>query len=671
MALVADDDPGQRLLMEQALRQAEFSVVAVADGAAAVAEAIGGTHAIIFLDVVMPGRTGHEACREIRAALGGRCPPIIIVTSQEADDAIAEGFAAGATDYLIKPVNWTLLRHRVRGWLAAHRAAQETTPPGTAPAQARTLSVARDGAVLADSEAGAARDGPRDLASVLPPPLAAQVMVCVRKVLKTRVPTELAWGQSEVQVSAEGRDRATLRISTGAAAANASAELYRLAFLDALTGLPNRHLFARTAEGALREARLRGRGLALLCVTFDPLPALPPEHPELGRITRALADGMVARLRGSDHLVRFDGGDDDRIPVASADGLNFLVLLSNPNARDAIDAVTARIQEACDATAAGGAARLGLAPRIGVARFPEDAEQLPVLIDRAVHAAGEARRYGDAGPRRATIWAVSADVQADMATELRDALAAGQLRLDYQPRIDLRTSRVAGAEALLRWQHPFRGLLTAQALLPAATAAGEDLRLCDWALGQACRQAAAWARELPFPLRVSVNTTRHQLARPEFARRLTDQVADLGLDPALIEIEIGEDCLDVSEALLAQLLLLRDAGIGLIVDDFGAGRASLGTLRRLGIAGFKMDHTRLGAPSQSSDDSGIYALTRSIAKARAACVIAKGIETAEELALARARGCDQAQGFHLCQPLSVAEFEHYLARVGSAAATGT
>ena len=668
IALIADDDPGQRLLMEQALSQAGFDVVAVADGTAAVEQATAAAPAIIFLDVVMPRKTGLEACREIRAALGGRCPPIIIVTSQEADDAIAEGFAAGATDYLIKPVNWTLLRHRVRGWLTAHQAGRETAL-ATAPEQPRTLSVARDGTVLADSEAGTAGAATSDLAGVLPPPFAAQIMVCVRKVLKTRVPTELTYGQSEVQISVEGRDRAAIRIRAGGAA-GASAELYRLAYLDALTGLPNRHLFARTAEGVLSQARLRGHGLVLLCVTFDPLPALPVEHPQLRQITRALADEMVARLRGTDHLVRFDGGDDTRIPVASADGLNFLVLVSNVNARGAIDAVSARIQEACDATAAVGAAGLALVPRIGVARFPEDAELLPALIDRAVYAAGEARRHGDAGPRCATPPAVSADVQADMAGELRHALAAGQLRLHYQPRIDLRTGRVAGAEALLRWQHPFRGLLTAQALLPMAAAAGEDLHLCDWALGQACRQAATWARELPVPLRVSVNTTHHQLARPDFAQRLTDQVAVLGLDPALIEIEIGEDCLDISEALLAQLLLLRSAGIGLIVDDFGAGRASLGTLRRLRIDGFKMDHARLRTGSQSGEESGIYALTSSIARARDACVIAKGIETAEELAIARARGCDHAQGFHLCQPLSVAEFERYLARAGSAVAAG-
>ena len=673
VALVADDDPGQRLLMELALRQAGFDVVAVEDGGAAAEQALAATHAIIFLDVVMPRKTGLEACREICAGLGERCPPIIIVTSQEADDAIAEGFTAGATDYLIKPVNWTLLRHRVRGWLAAHQAAQEiplATANATVPAQARTLSVARDGTVLADSESGAAGGRTAELATVLPPPFADQIMVCVRKVLKTRVPTELTYGESDVQISVEGRDRAAIRIRTGGAAAGAFRELYRLAYLDALTGLPNRHLFARTAEGVLSQARLRGHGLVLLCVTFDPLPALPAEHPQLHQITRALADEMVVRLRDSDHLVRFDGGDDTRIPVASADGLNFLVLVSNVNARGAIDAISARIQGACDATAAGGAAGLALVPRIGVARFPEDAALLPALIDRAVHAAGEARRHGDAGPRCATTPAVSADVQADMAGELRHALAAGQLQLHYQPRIDLRTGRVAGAEALLRWQHPFRGLLTAQVLLTMAAAAGEDLQLCDWALDQACRQAATWAAELPVPLRVSVNTTRHQLARPDFVPRLTDQVAALGLDPALIELEIGEDCLDISEALLIQLLELRSAGIGLIVDDFGAGRASLGTLRRLRIDGFKMDHTRLGTASQSGDDSGIYALTSSIARVRNACVIAKGIETTEELALARARGCDQAQGFHLCQPLSVAEFERYLAKAGRVAAAG-
>ena len=670
VALVADDDPGQQLLMEQALRQAGFDVVAVADGAAAVDSARATPPAIIFLDVVMPRKTGLEACRDIRSALGERCPPIIIVTSQEADDAIAEGFAAGATDYLIKPVNWTLLRHRVRGWLTAHQAAQESASALTTANRARTLCVGRDGTVLADTESAAGGKPGLELASVLPPPLAAQIMVCVRKVLKTREPTELSYGQSDVQISVAGRDRAAVLIRKGTAAAGANADLYRLAYLDGLTGLPNRHLFQRTAEGAVTDARLRGRSLLLLCVAFDPLPTLRADHPQLGRATRALAEEMVMRLRDSDHVVRYDTVEDPGIPVASADGLHFLVLLADAAAAGVLDAVTGRIQAACVATAGRGGAELALVPRIGVARFPEDADSLPALIDLALHAAGEARRHGDAQPRRALAPALSAQIQADVAGELRHALGAGQIQLHYQPRIDLKTGQVAGAEALLRWQHPFRGLLTANTVLPMAEDAGESASLTNWALTEACRQASVWARELPFPLRVSVNTSQNQLARHDFAERLIDGVATLGLDPALIELEIGEDCLDLSEALLDQLLKLRSAGIGLIVDDFGAGRASLHTLRRLRIDGFKMDRARLRLGSQSSDESGIFALTSSIARARDACIIAKGIETAEELAIARARGCDQAQGFHLCQPLSPPEFERYLARAGSAAVAG-
>jgi EAL domain-containing protein (putative c-di-GMP-specific phosphodiesterase class I) len=292
------------------------------------------------------------------------------------------------------------------------------------------------------------------------------------------------------------------------------------------------------------------------------------------------------------------------------------------------------------------------------------------LIERAILGVSEARRQRDAEPRRAQAPAASAQYLADLAGELRHALAEGQILLHYQPRIDIATRQVAGAEALLRWQHPLRGLLTADVLIATAESAGEAGRITDWALEEACRQASLWARELPFPLCLSVNTSESQLTRPDFASRLIEHVTGLGLDPALLEIEIDEQFLDISESVLAQLIELRHAGIGLIVDDFSAGRASLGTIRRLRIDGFKMDYARLRADSKSGDASGIYALTTSIARARQACVIAKGVETAEELAIARSRGCSQAQGFHLCQPLPAAEFERFLAHAGGIAAAG-
>ncbi|MGB7739059.1 MAG: EAL domain-containing protein [Steroidobacteraceae bacterium] len=680
VALVAEDDAGQRMLMEQALSQAGFTVVAVADGAAALEYAVAHPPDIVFLDVVMPRMTGLQACREIRTALGTSCPPIIVVTSQDGDDAIAEGVDAGATDYLIKPVNWTLLLHRVRGWLTAYQAAQEACP-ALPPRRERTLRVSRRGLVLTDSdvtEAAASaptssHDRAPELAEVLPAPFAAQVMACVRKVLKTREAADVRYAQWEARICAEGRDKARVVICEASAAEDeAAAEMFRLAYLDAVTGLPNRHLFERTAEDSLARARLRGLSVMLLCVTCDAFAALRPDQPQLRRAARALADEMVMRLRDTDHLVRYDSLEAGDSPVASADGVLFLVLVANAEAPGAVPAVVERIHEACAAAAEKSLNQLSLVPRIGVARFPQDTDALPALIERAIMAAGEARQQRDMQPHAAPApaRAASPEYLADLAGELRHALAMGQIHLHYQPRIELATGQVAGAEALLRWAHPLRGVLSAGALIAMAEAAGEAGRLTDWALGEACRQAAVWARELPCRLRVSINTSECQLTRPDFARRLIEQVTEHAVDPALIEIEIDEQFLDVSDAVLAQLFELRHAGIGLIVDDFSAGRASVGTLRRLRIGGFKIDRAQLRANVLFNEESGIYALTASIARARQGCVIAKGIESAEELAVARARGCDQAQGFHICQPLPVAEFERYLARAGAATAAG-
>jgi EAL domain-containing protein (putative c-di-GMP-specific phosphodiesterase class I)/PleD family two-component response regulator len=680
VALVAEDDAGQRMLMEQALSQAGFAVVAVADGAAAVEHAVAHPPDIVFLDVVMPRMTGLQACREIRDALGTRCPPIIVVTSQDADDAITDGFDAGATDYLIKPVNWTLLLHRVRGWLTAYRAAQEADPV-LPPRHERTLQVSGRGLVLTDSdaaEAGASapmssRDHAPALAEVLAPTFAAQVMACVRKVLKTREPVDMRYAEWEAHICAEGRDRARVVICEASAVEDAAAaEMFRLAYLDAVTGLPNRHLFERTAEDSLVRARLRGLSVMLLCVTCDAFAALRPDQPQLRRAARTLADEMVMRLRDTDHLVRYESREAGATPVASADGVRFLVLVANAEAPGAVPAVVERIHAACAAAAEKSLNQLSLTPRIGVARFPNDADTMPALIERAIMAAGEALEQRDTQPRpaRAPARTASQEFVADLAGELRHALTTGQIHLHYQPRIELATGQVAGAEALLRWTHPLRGMMSAGALIEMAEVAGEVGQLTDWALGEACRQAAIWARELPVRLRVSVNVSECQLTRADFAQRLVEQVTGHALDPALIEIEIGEQFLDISDAVLAQLFELRQAGVGLIVDDFSAGRASLGTLRRLRIDGFKIDRAQLRANALFNEESGIYALTASIARARQGCVIAKGVESAEELAVARARGCDQAQGFHICQPLPVAEFERYLARAGVAAAAG-
>jgi EAL domain-containing protein (putative c-di-GMP-specific phosphodiesterase class I)/DNA-binding response OmpR family regulator/GGDEF domain-containing protein len=652
--LVADDDPGHRLLLEQALARAGVVVRFVADGAAALAAAADCRPDLILLDIDMPGLDGIETCRRLRAHLAGRCPPIIMVASHGGNEAITEAFAVGATDYLIKPLNWTLLRHRVRGWLAAGAEAAGA-------AAARTLVVSRRGQVLADSRgvSGAPRAG-TSLAELFEPALVQHLLTGVRKALKSREPVRLQFGSSHIEVTATGREQARLTVTSGEAAAADAGELFRLAYLDQITGLPNRHLFERTAAAALVQARLHETGLALLCVIVDPLPRLPTDGPEFRQLGRSLADALVARLRDADHLVRYDQSGVAPGPVASADSLHFLLLLANTGP-EAVPAVMRRVAATCDAVTETLGRPVPLRPRFGVARFPEDATSVPALMDCALGAANLAG-YGDEPGRPAA--APRTPGQADLASELRQALARGAVSLYFQPRAELATGQVTGVEALLRWQDPLRGLLTGQAVLQLAEAAGVALALADWALATACQQAADWSRSLPVPPRVAVNTPARQLANPDFAADLVARLTALDLDPARIEIEVPESALGAGPGVVRQLVALCDAGIPLVIDDFDAGTASLAMLRRLRIDAFKIHVATLRAATEPGSAAADCGLIVSIARAQRAAVIVKCVESADDLALARARGCDQAQGFQLCQPLPGDALLEYLARTG-------
>ncbi len=665
-ALVADDDPAQCALMSKALSDAGYAVRMAQDGGEAIRQVCEDRPDIVFLDVMMPGITGLQACREIHQQLGKNCPPIVVVTSCDSDEEIADGFDAGASDYLIKPVNWTLFRHRIQGWLAVHEAASHALKDEQ---QAeRHLMVSRQGEILSDShanpEALILATGSRQLGDCLHPDFADALMICLRKVLKSREPANISFDDQQAHVAPAGRDRVSVVVTAIAAQRSSELELYRLAYLDAATGLPNRHLFERTAKDALADAQLRSRNLTLLCITFDELTASDHQDDETSRALRGIAEQLVTQLRSGDSLVRYDLPRGDASPIASLDSVYFLLLLNDLSGSEATAAVVERIRAACVKATRHDRTLVSLTPRMGLARFPDDAPDISNLIRLAVLAAGEARAQRAPEPRLlGSDRSMPAHVRADLAGELEHALASEQLSLYYQPRVCVKTGQVLGAEALLRWHDPLRGPIVAAELLDMAETAGLAAAVTDWSLREALRQISIWSETLGVRAPVSVNIDAAQLGR-NFSHSLAEAIFEFGVDPSWIEIEVPEACLDISESVTRQLLELRAAGVGLIIDDFGEGNASLAILRRLKIDGFKVNHGRRGE-RQTGDDSDIYLLAGSIAQARHASLIAKGIESAEELEFARRAGCDQAQGFHVCQPLPASDFERYVAEAQS------
>ncbi|MGI9232361.1 MAG: EAL domain-containing protein [Woeseiaceae bacterium] len=678
-ALVADDDAAFLLLMEQALTEAGFETVCVANGAQAKERVVEFEPHVIFLDNMMPQVTGLSACADIRKLLGSRCPPIVVVTSGDSKDDIAEAFSAGATDYLVKPVNWHLFKYRLPGWLS-----QADIEPGRADPLQRAsdkLLVSRHGDVIEVLERRDAKsliDGmaiPESLAELLPGSVHEQVLSSTARVLKTRGSDSFCFDLQrderpvayEAIVSAKGMHKIVLELRPVPQGVSTKTELFRLAYIDPVTGVPNRHLFDLSAKDRMERAKFKSRSLTFLCLTFDRLADAQPEQPHIRSLLLAAAGKLSDNLRESDHLVRFDVPDASSPPIASLDSVHFLILVDHAENDDVVGNIVRRIQQSCQEIEVGVGHHIELIPRIGVSRFPDDGEQLDQLVDAALLATREARQLRQDVRRFGNSAVATSNVQIDLEMEMLHALETGQICLYYQPRIDLQEGRIVAAEALLRWQHPFRGQVPVSELFDIAASAGEVATLTDWAFREACNEVKKW-HSMSQTVKVSINLGEEQLVRPHFSESVIAILEELHMNPASIELELRESLLDCTDRSLRQLQELRDVGVGIIVDDFGSDRTSLLTLRRLRIDGFKVNHDLARAGSFSGEESGVYSIAQAIARARNAVLIAKGIESADELQFVKSRRCNQAQGFHICQPLSAQDFRRYLeeSRLGDA-----
>jgi len=668
-ALVADDDAAFLILMEQALTEAGFVTVCVADGAQAMERVAEFEPQLIFLDNNMPQVTGLEACAGIRRLLGGRCPPIVVVTSGDSKEDIAEAFSAGASDYLVKPVNWHLFKHRLPGWL---KQVEMEGGFGASPDRsADRLLVSRSGElieVLQTRASDSLIDGsPATLSELLPDGVHEEISASIARVLKTRGSDNCKFdivhnGEPvayEAIMSAKGVGKAVIELRPLPRDVVTKNELFRLAYIDPVTGVPNRHLFDLAAKDRMERAKFRSRSLTFMCLTFDRLADAQPSQPHIRNLLVAAARNLADNLRDSDHLVRFDVPDASSPPLASLDGVHFLILIDSAETDGVVENIVARIQRGCHEIDVGGNDQIQLVPRVGVSRFPDDGEQLDQLVDAALLATREARQLRQSVRRFGNNSAASGNVQIDLEMELLHALETGQLCLYYQPRVDLQSEQIVAAEALIRWQHPFRGQVPVKELFDIAASAGEVATLTDWAFREACSEAKRWGTS-SCPVKVSINLAEEQLIRPNFSDAIISILEELQMDPAIVELEMREALLDCTDRSLRELQRLRDVGVGIIVDDFGSDRTSLLTLRRLRVDGFKVNHDLARAGSLAGEESGVYTIANAIAQARNAVLIAKGIESAEELAFVKSRDCNQAQGFHVCQPLPAGDFRRYL-----------
>ncbi|EST14512.1 diguanylate cyclase domain protein [Pseudomonas putida S610] len=418
---------------------------------------------------------------------------------------------------------------------------------------------------------------------------------------------------------------------------------------DHLSGLHNRRQFVEVAGAALVHQRGRRQLMAILFIDMDRFKSINDSlgHKVGDLLLQAVAGRIQRLLEPGDEASRF-GGDE------------FVVLLAGERSEEQIDAWVRELVRRLSATYALDGQEVNTSPSIGVSICPRDGQDIDSLVRSADAAMYSAKQAGRAQYRYFDPSLNVADIQAfTLEQAFGTALAGRQFVLHYQPQIDLDDHQVAGYEALVRWQHPEFGLLYPDRFIALAERSGFIVELGWEVLRLACEALSTWQME-GREVRMAVNVSALQLRQPEFAARLLSHLSDQGIAPARLELEITETTiLDPEGPAIEHLHRLRQAGIGISLDDFGRGYAGFAHLHALPLSKLKIDRSLIASLSNSPDDSPIVASTIILAKRLGLVVVAEGVETREQVVCLRLAGCDVAQGYHFSRPLSAAQLRDY------------
>jgi PAS domain S-box-containing protein len=699
--LIVDDSVFERVIARDALEQAEFSVLEAEDGARGLSRFRESSPDMVLLDVKMPGMNGFEVCTAIRATQGGEHVPILMMTGLDDVASIERAYDAGATDFFAKPINPAILRHRMRYLLRGKRMADDLRRSEAKLAHAKRLArlghwewdinssqVSWSPEIDAIFDAALATD--RGVYEAMKPFLeqsdAARVLQALELALRHgEAPAvehriRLSDGRirvvhQEIEPVRDGNNASVGRL-VGTAQditqrVEAEQRIRHLAYYDPVTELPNRSLLKDQLDRSIALAQRTGAMGAVLFLDLDDFKRINDTcgHDIGDEILRQVGTRLEGCVRSKD-IVATDlapphagasPGLEGRT-VARLGGDEFVILLSEVRAPEDVLVVVHRIRQALTLPFRLVGREFYMTCSTGVSVYPEDGRNAEVLLRNADMAMYHAKSKGR---NRFHFFTDSLNERVlhrmSLETSLHGALERDEFVLHYQPRIEVATGRVVGVEALVRWSHPETGLVPPGDFVPVAEDTGLIVPLGAWVLRDACRQAREWLDRDVLRQRVSVNLSGAQFKEPRLKDVIAGILAETGLPPELLELELTESVLmkDAKES-AALLCELKALGVRISIDDFGTGYSSLSYLKRFPIDTLKIDRTFVGDMGRDADDAAIVAMTIMLGHALRLQVVAEGVEDEEQMAFLREHGCDECQGFLFARPLPAAELERWL-----------
>lgn len=428
-------------------------------------------------------------------------------------------------------------------------------------------------------------------------------------------------------------------------------KMSHLAQHDFLTGLPNRMLLNDRLTQAIALARHHGNQLAVLFLDLDRFKNINDSlgHAIGDQLLQLVAERLTACVRNSDTVSR-QGGDE------------FVILL--PKVEHGEDAARTAQKMLASLTAPYGIAQhdLHVTVSVGISTYPDDGQDAETLIKSADTAMYYAKENGRNNYQFFTQDMNTRAVERQsLEGGLRRAVGRQEFVLHYQPKVNLETGEITGAEALIRWQHPVRGLILPAQFVPIADDCGLIVPIGQWVLREACRQIRAWFDAGLRPTPVAVNISAVEFRTNDFLVRVRSALEDAGLEPHYLELELTESVLmqDV-ESTNRMLQSLKTMGLRLTIDDFGTGHSSLSYLRRFPIGALKIDQSFVRDITSDPDDATIASAVISMGKSLRQRVIAEGVETREQLEFLQAQRCDEGQGYYFSRPVVAEEFARLL-----------
>jgi len=700
VVLVADDDPVMRLLMLEMLGQVGLDGIEAEDGVQAVTYFQSMAPDLILLDVEMPNMDGFSACREIRRIETGAPVPIIMVTGGDDIEAVTNAYEVGATDFVSKPINWPILGHRVLYVLRAsdaivrlrmadaqNRAVLAAIPdtffrlngdgfyldyePGHDRAGAawtgrdwpgRERPGAHGGAMRARADTGASFTADacigKHITEVLPREIADRLLEQMRAVLDTghirSVDYELtrfgAVHHFEARLVATGAAEVLGLVRDISERKRTEEQIRRLAYCDSLTGIPNRQAFLETLERELHRSKVGNKKFAVLFMDLD---AFKRINDTLGHnVGDSLLKVVSERLRETTRPTDLVSRGEQSNNLARLGGDEFTILIPDLERVDHALNVAHRVKEAMRRPFLIDGNEIFCTASIGISLFPEDGDDCDSLLKFADTAMYHAK---NCGKNNAKLYSSSLTMQimshVKLEVGLRRALKNQELYLLYQPQIDVASGDIVAVEALVRWRHPERGLISPNEFIPLAEDTGLIVPIGEWVLRTACHQARSWQHSVGRSIRMAVNLSAKQFKDDNLSQIVQSALHDSGLDPTLLELELTEGTLmDDARATMATMEQLRAIGVQLSIDDFGTGYSSMNYLKRFDVRALKIDKSFISGLPQDAENAAITRAIIAMAHGLKMVVVAEGVETNAQLELLQEYGCDMVQGFHLGHP---------------------